>query len=112
MPTFPSLRDARKQRDAIIYSDAACTVKATLIADNGSPINNSQIVADERGLWPVFTCSSPRVYFRANDGTIHTLYPSSPTKIPTVTGSSGANAALASLLTALAAQGIIVDSSS
>lgn len=84
MPTFPSLRDARKQRDAIIYSDAACTV----------------------------TCSASRVYFRANDGGIHTLYPTSPTTIPTVTGSRGANAALASLLTALAAQGIIVDSSS
>lgn len=36
----------------------------------------------------------------------------SPTTRPTVTGSRGANAALTSLLTALAAKGLIIDSTS
>jgi hypothetical protein len=40
------------------------------------------------------------------------FYGATPTTKPTVTGSRGGNAALASLLTALAAQGLIVDGSS
>lgn len=50
-------------------------------------------------------------YIRFADGTMG-FFGSAGTAQPTITGSRGANAALASLLTALAALGLIVDSSS
>jgi hypothetical protein len=47
-----------------------------------------------------------------HDGTTVGFYNTTPVVKPTVTGSRGGNAALASLLTALASQGLITDSSS
>ena len=47
-----------------------------------------------------------------HDGTNLGFYGTAPVAKPTVTGSRGGNAALASLLTALASQGLITDSSS
>ncbi len=47
-----------------------------------------------------------------HDGTTIGFYGTAPVTKPAVTGSRAGNAALASLLTALASQGIVTDSSS
>ena len=47
-----------------------------------------------------------------HDGSTVGFFGTAPTTKPTVTGSRGGNAALASLLTALAGLGLLVDSSS
>ena len=111
--TFPSNRATRRAGE-IIYTDAACTQKATILTPAGVPIPNSHIVAVE-GLRPFFTCATNTVlYVKTDGGNVETLYPTDDPSTATavaVTGSKGSNAALTSLIAALIAVGVPITDS-
>lgn len=91
-----------------VYADPACQVKASLFDLNGHPLPGSQATV-VGGLIQPFQSTLTVLYARDMAGQIEALYPHAAATKPTVTGSKGANAALTSLVQALAAVGLIVD---
>jgi hypothetical protein len=90
----------------VLYSDAS-TIKWTVgkSTTNGYRVNLT-------GVGDIISINSSGDMVVSYTGGKLGFYGSAGTTKPTVTGSRGANAALASLLTALAAQGLLVDGSS
>jgi hypothetical protein len=97
---------------AVLYVDPDCTVPATLTALNGAPIPGSIVSAGQDGI--SFQSASGVLYRAGEDGVTSRLDPELNFDAPgTVTGSKGANAALASLITQLIAIGLpLVDQTS
>lgn len=95
------------------FVDPACTIAAPITdPTTGMALPKSQ-VAVVGGVISSFAAGTATVlYARNNSGVTQTFYPSAVRTKPTVTGSKSANAALTSLVTALAAQGIISDTTS
>jgi len=96
---------------ATMYADPACSVKAVLTDLNGRTLSGS-VATIQDGSFAQFQATQAVLYFRAASGVIYPVYPEAHAGVlPVVTGSKGANAALTSLLAALASAGIITDSS-
>lgn len=92
----------------IVFSDPACRTKAAVFDLFGHPLPGSQVQAPG-GVVTQFQASATVLYARDTAGQVEALYPHPAATQPTVTGSKGANAALTSLVQALAALGLIVD---
>jgi len=120
--TFPSNNGPYKLAGAQkVFVDTKFQTRANVLDTNGNPLPGNQVNVPPSGIVPNFQITatvtagvtSPGVvYLQGDDGNPIPLYPNAHTTTPTVTGSKGANAALTSLMSALAQLGIVVDSTS
>lgn len=92
----------------IVYSDPNCTQRAAVYNMKGQPLPGSQVTSTGRQ-YQQFQCTATVLYTRDLSGYVETIYPHPFASSPVVTGSKGSNAALTSLIAALAAQGLITD---
>jgi hypothetical protein len=112
MNIFPLNPDSAALGQAFtVYTDPRCTVKAPVFDTSGRPIPASQITVTGKQI-PQFQSTATVLYARDTAGIVETLYPHPFASSPAVTGAKGGNAALTSLIAALAAQGIITDQTS
>jgi hypothetical protein len=88
--------------------DPAATIPAAVFDMNGAPIPNGTVVIASQTI-PLFQSAASILYVTNTGGYISPIYPAPDATHPTITGSKGGNAALTSLISALAAQGLIVD---
>lgn len=102
-PSVPALGQS-----FVAYVDPACRVKASLFDLNGHPLPGAQATVVGGVIQP-FQAAPSVLYARDTAGQIEALYAHAAATKPTVTGAKGANAALTSLVQALAALGLIVD---
>jgi hypothetical protein len=109
--TYPLNRQPVGEISALaVFADSGLTVPATVTDTSGNVYPDGHVPLGPDGQWPLFQSAASVLYTPAPDGVITTLYPTiNPANPPAITGSRGANAALANLLMALAAGGIIVD---
>ncbi len=82
---------------------------ATYIFATGIRVDTATNVAIALGLHDLSLATTP-ISQAASGGLLHGFYGTNPVAKPIVTGSRGGNAALASLLSALASQGLIANS--
>ena len=92
-----------------VFSDQGCTISASLFDVNGKPLPHNLLTIPDSGLLPAFQAAGSILYVRADDGSVRQLFASPQRTMATVTGAKAGNAALTSLLTALAQLGIVVD---
>lgn len=110
--TFPATRTPPAHTSGItVYADSACRQVAAITTLTGVPIPGARIDVGTDELLPEFLgpAGATVLYSRTAAGTPFIMHPQTAANPPTVTGSKGGNAALASLMTALAAAGIVVD---
>lgn len=100
----------------VVYADRAATTLADIQTTGGATISGSVLTLDANGYVPQFLGPNPgtEVFARpqgssGRDGETTRLTPVRTAQSFAVTGSRGGNAALASLLSLLAARGIITD---
>lgn len=91
-----------------VFLDLACTQLAAINSATGAALPKSIAPVQGQRVQP-FQSAASILYIRDSTGQTIPLYPSVNRTVPTVSGSKGANAALTSLIQALAAEGIIVD---
>lgn len=109
MNVFPSNSNVPPLGPSFIaFSDPTCRSKAAVFDLFGHPLPGSQVSAPG-GVISQFLSAATVLYARDTAGQVETLYPHVAATQPIVTGSKGANAALTSLVQALAAVGLIVD---
>ena len=92
-----------------IFVDSGCTIRATLYDTNGAVLRGNSLFVGSSDRLPTFQANATVVYTRDAGGRVVTIYPHPAKNSPIITGSKGANAALTSLITALANEGLIVD---
>lgn len=94
-----------------VWIDPKALNPATVFDATGAPLPGNRLPVDNDGRILPFQAAPAVLYIKTASRKIVALYPSVPTvgTAPTVTGSKGANAALTSLMTTLAALGIVVD---
>lgn len=108
---------ATSKRVKIVFQAQSTTgfQMGTDSANNGT--NDFWLSNNATGTFPLLVSAADAVTIGASGGSVKVVgnvgfYNTTPVAKPTVSGSRSANAALASLLTALASQGLITDSSS
>ena len=113
MNTFPAESGPYGVSGSVpVYTDPACRNQAPIFDGNGAQLRNNAPILVTGRIAP-FQSTASVLYIRYGVGNVITLYPAIVNKTPpTVTGSKGGNAALASLVGALAAAGVIVDTTS
>ena len=110
MNTFPSDRLGVGMIGPIpVFVDARLTVRATLFDEHGNPLPHNQLTIPDSGMLPNFSANATVLYVRADDGTVRELFSNVARTMIPVNGSKGGNAALTSLMAALAQLGIVVD---
>lgn len=125
--------DLEVQKGIVVHATSGLATGATLQLSQDGASNNTWVVSSEGGFFHIFDNSTSNNPIQIQKGspsnailiennwvgiafgggaTTVGFFGSTGTTRPTVTGSKGANAALGSLLTALAGLGLITDSSS
>lgn len=110
--TFPATRTPPARTSGItVFTDQACTRVASITSLTGVPYPNGRIDVGSDDLLPEFIgpAGATVLYAKTAGGVPFVMHPAPITTVPTVTGAKGGNAALTSLMTALAASGIVVD---
>jgi hypothetical protein len=111
---FPVLRTPPPGTSGItVFTDASCHTVAGLLTTAGLPVPGGKIDVGPDGLLPFFRGpdGATILYTRTPTGAVTALHPAPTAALPVVAGSKGANAALGSLLGALAGEGVVVDQS-
>jgi hypothetical protein len=111
---FPSSRTPPPRTTGLtLYTDAACRAAAALLTQGGAPIPGSKVDVGADGLLPLFQGPDGYtvLYARTPTGAVTLLHPAPTAALPVVSGSKGSNAALGSLLAALAGEGVVLDQS-
>ena len=93
-----------------VFADAACTVPATVSNPTTGAVMPKGLVPIVNGTISPFTSSASVLYARNDAGGVVTLYPHIARTMATITGAKAGNAALTSLISALAGEGLPVDS--
>ena len=94
-----------------VFLDPACRNRATVLSPTGAPLPGNEVTVTGETV-PLFQAAAAVVYMRDATGQAVALYPHPTANPPTVTGSKGSNAALTSLMQALAGLGLVVDQTS
>jgi len=97
-----------------VYVDQTCRTPANILTQNGAPVPGSKLDLGTDGQLPLFQGPDTItvLWAKAGYGTPFSLHPAATVSLPIVTGAKGGNAALTSLLAALAVEGVIVDQTS
>jgi hypothetical protein len=109
---FPSERSwPSRTSSVVVFTDPACRVPASISAPGGGPLPGSKVDIGPDGRIPLFQGppGATALYCRDANGIVVALYPHPSASATAVTGSKGGNSALASLIAALAAEGLIID---
>lgn len=91
-----------------LFTDSRLTLRATVYDLNGRPLPGN-VVNVTGALIPEFQSASGILFFRAGSGEVAALSASGQRSGVVVSGAKGGNAALTSLIAALAQLGIVVD---
>jgi hypothetical protein len=109
---FPAERFWPARTSSItVFTDPACRVLAQVVTQAGAALPGSKVNIGPDERIPLFQGppGATVLYCRDANGNILALYPHAPASATAVTGSKGGNAALASLISALAAEGLVID---
>lgn len=108
---FPPSHTYGNAGGVALYADSKLTQRASLFDLNGRPLQGN-VLNVTGAFMPEFQAPNSVLYLRASGGDVVELFASGPRTAPIVTGAKGGNAALTSLVSALAQLGIVVDQTS
>ena len=94
-----------------LYADSKLTQRATLFDLNGRPLQGN-VLNVTGAFMPEFQASNSVLFLRASSGDVVELFASGQRTAQIVTGAKAGNAALTSLVAALAQLGLIIDQTS
>ena len=93
-----------------VFTDATFRTRVTVYNANGTQLPGNEVTVTNGYLTTFYTASTVNtVFLKGDDGNPIQLFAHASASAIVVTGSKGANAALTSLMSALAQIGIVVD---